>query len=246
MATQIAATPVIKGKDAFIIFKEANHKPSYNVEKAVNKLNEKFDKMMKWIMTVIIQKLSKEHLLMVDAFTCTETKEQLKDYKSDIRRRIIKHSQEMESFLKIEALEEQEKHLNTTYLLIDTDENKIVGYISLCNDCIRLELEERVDLEFTYATIPAMKIARLAIDNAYKGKGMGKLLIQFSSYIAQKIQSNSGLVFITLDCYEHRLSYYESIGFIKNAYQPNQRNFDSPISMRILLDKYLKSIENEL
>lgn len=47
MATQIAATPVIKGKDAFIIFKEANHKPSYNVEKAVNKLNEKFSKMMK-------------------------------------------------------------------------------------------------------------------------------------------------------------------------------------------------------
>ena len=47
MATQIAATPVIKGKDAFIIFKEANHKPSYNVEKAVNKLNEKFSKIVK-------------------------------------------------------------------------------------------------------------------------------------------------------------------------------------------------------
>jgi ribosomal protein S18 acetylase RimI-like enzyme len=91
-----------------------------------------------------------------------------------------------------------------------------------------------------------MKIARLAVDNGYKRMGFGKMLIQFSSYIAQKIQSQSGLVFITLDCYAHRLSFYESIGFEKNAIQPVQRDYDSPISMRILLDKYLESVEDEL
>lgn len=47
MATQIAATPVIKGKEAVTILKEANNVPSYNTEKAKHKLAEKFEKMMK-------------------------------------------------------------------------------------------------------------------------------------------------------------------------------------------------------
>lgn len=199
-------------------------------------------------MELSIVKLSKEHLPMVDAFTCAESVEELKSQgvNSKNRKRIIAHSKDMEDFLKDESIDEQDKHLNITYLLIDNVNKILVGYVSLCNDCIRLELDEKEELALTYATIPAMKIARLAVDNRYKGHGFGKMLIQFSAYIAQEIQSQSGLVFITLDCYEHRLPFYERIGFVRNAIQPIQLEYDSPISMRISLDKYLQSLESEL
>ena len=140
---------------------------------------------------------------------------------------------------------EQTKGLNTTYLLINTNENDIAGYVSLCNDSIRLDLEERDELNLTYTTIPAMKIARLAVSNKYQRLGIGKSLITFSVGIGQKIRNYSGLAFLTLDCYEHRVSFYESVGFIKNIIQPIQLPYDSPISMRLVLDDYLKKLADE-
>lgn len=47
MATQIAATPVIKGPEATKILKEANRKPSKESEKGAKKLADIFDRMMK-------------------------------------------------------------------------------------------------------------------------------------------------------------------------------------------------------
>ena len=72
-------------------------------------------------MDLIIRKLSEEHLPMVGAFSCIETSEMLNRWNAKIRRRIIKHSKEMEDFLKEEAYEEQEKGLNTTHLFIDQE-----------------------------------------------------------------------------------------------------------------------------
>lgn len=46
MATQIAATPIIKGEDALAILKEANSKPSYDTSEISKKLSEKFEKLM--------------------------------------------------------------------------------------------------------------------------------------------------------------------------------------------------------
>lgn len=47
MATQIAATPVVKGSEAVKIFKEANRKPSKESEKGAKKLADIFEKMMR-------------------------------------------------------------------------------------------------------------------------------------------------------------------------------------------------------
>ena len=54
-------------------------------------------------MNLQIQKLSEKHLPLVDAFSCVETQQLLSQYNSKERRRILKHSKEMDSFLKTEA-----------------------------------------------------------------------------------------------------------------------------------------------
>lgn len=189
-----------------------------------------------------IERMREEHLPLVDAFSCIESKEILKHYNSKERRRIRIHSREMESFLREEAWVEQEKGLNTTFLCMNEDKDQIIAYISLCNDSIRLDFEERDELNFSYTTIPALKIARLAVSSQFQGNGMGKRLIQFAAGAGVKIRNYSGLTFLTLDCYAHRVSFYESIGFVKNAIQPITLPYDSPISMRLLLDEYLEKL----
>lgn len=61
-------------------------------------------------------------------------------------------------FLKEEAFEEQGKGLNTTHLFIDKETGKIAAYISLCNDSIGLELEERDNMGLPYDTPISMRI----------------------------------------------------------------------------------------
>lgn len=46
MATQIAATPVIKGSEAKKIYQEANRKPSPKAEVGAKKLADIFEKIM--------------------------------------------------------------------------------------------------------------------------------------------------------------------------------------------------------
>lgn len=193
-------------------------------------------------MNLQIQKLSEKHLPMVNAFSCIETHQVLNQYNSKNRRRILRHSEEMNSFLKTEAYKEQEDGLNTTHLFIDSETGKIAAYIALCNDSIRLDFSERNTMGYPYSTIPALKIARLAVSSDYQRCGIGKLLVQFSAYMSMQIQKFSGIAFLTLDCYEHRVSFYESIGFVKNMIQPITLPYDTPISMRLELKQYLTKI----
>jgi len=193
-------------------------------------------------MELEILRLTEENKHLIDGFNCIESDETLANFSSKDRRRIKKHSEDMLNFLKEEAFEDQEKGLSKTYLF--TDENgKLVAYLSLCNDAIRLEFDERDDMNLPYTTIPAVKVARLAVSTDYQGKGIGKEALSFAIYVSQMVREYSGVVFITLDCYEHRVSYYENFGFERNLFQPVVREYDSPISMRLWIDSYLGNVQ---
>lgn len=199
-------------------------------------------------MQLSIEMLNSTHSVLIKNFSCIESAKELVGKKSNERKKIIQRSKEIDDFLKKEALPEQECKLNTTHLFIDKDVNKLVGFVSLCNDSIPLQLEERRGYGITYGTVPALKIARLAVSNEYHGNGIANLMMQYSAHIAAEIRHKSGLAFLTLDCYKHRKSFYEEkFGFIVNAAaEANKKNAQAPISMRLHLDTYLKQINKEL
>ncbi|MCR5807742.1 MAG: GNAT family N-acetyltransferase [Oscillospiraceae bacterium] len=191
-----------------------------------------------------IQPLSEENKHLIDDFSCVEPDIMLSGLNAKERRRVRKHSQDMENFLRNEAYEDQEKGLSRTYLFVY--DSRLIAYLSLCNDAIRLEFEERDNMNLPYTTIPAVKVARLAVSAAYQGKGLGKEALQFAVYVSQLIRDQSGVVFLTLDCYEHRVGYYEQFGFRRNLYQPVILDYDSPVSMRLWIDEYLSEKTDEI
>jgi predicted GNAT family N-acyltransferase len=190
-----------------------------------------------------IQRLSEDNRNLIEGFSCVESDEALANLSAKDRRRIKKHSKEMDDFLFNEAYEDQKKGLNTTYLFLH--DSKLVAYLSLCNDAIQLEFEEKTEMGLSYTTEPAIKIARLAVSNKAQGMGLGKEVIEYAIVVSQQVKALSGVVFITLDCYEHRLSYYENFGFEKNLIQPIELPYDSPISMRLWIDEYLQKFNDE-
>ena len=189
-----------------------------------------------------LERLAEKHLPLLASFTCVEQDEDLQYLNADKRRRVRKHSKEMDRFILHEAYNDQALGLNTTFVLLDDADSKVLGYISLCSDAIGLEVQERTDSGIVYSSAPALKIARLAVDITATHRGLGQFLVQFAVYQAQIIREHAGIFFITLDCYAHRLSYYASMGFVQNLIQPTTRQYDSPISMRISLDTYLEKL----
>lgn len=190
-----------------------------------------------------IARLSEEHNDILAIFDCVNKDERLiGKFKSKKRKKFLAYSENINNFLKSEALEEQKQALNTTFLLFM--EEDLIGFISLCNDSIRLALEEKEEDKVPYTNIPALKIARLAIDKNHQYNGWGDFMINFAVSIAIKIREVSGIKFLTVDCYEHRLSYYvDKLGFKINVNQAPNRQPDNPWSLRLNIEEYLNKID---
>lgn len=193
---------------------------------------------------MIIQKLAERHSEIVRSFSCIETAEAVAKLNSKQRRRVLSHSKEMDDFLHYEALSEQRLGTSTTHLLLNDDATELIAYISLCADAIPLGMKEREEEDMHYSTSPALKIARLAVASNYQGKGIGRDMVEFALNTADDMTQYCGIVFLTLDCYEHRVPFYEHLGFKRNQIQTYQREYDSPISMRANIDTLVRRMFN--
>jgi ribosomal protein S18 acetylase RimI-like enzyme len=98
-------------------------------------------------------------------------------------------------------------------------DEKIVGYLSLLSDCIRVNSRERKDMRFSHddhPSIPAVKIAHLAVQLELQGQGIGTALLRFASDRAFLVAESVGCRLLTLDAYPERVSWYEDHGFERN------------------------------
>jgi hypothetical protein len=95
---------------------------------------------------------------------------------------------EYNDYLVDDAMRSMKDHIALTWLLIDIASDKIVSYMSLIMDSIKLSFTEKElhNLNYPFRTIPAMKIAKLAVDNTYlkKFKGIGTFMIESAERFA--------------------------------------------------------------
>jgi len=146
---------------------------------------------------------------------------------------------EYNDYLFLDAIRSLKDHIAKTWLLCELKTEKIVAYMSLISDAIKLSATEKElhGLNYPFKTIPAIKIAKLAVDGniseRYRGIGsfmiiaaMGKAIGCNDDYCAAR--------FLTVDAdIEHDkgvLAFYEKNGFIPNAEFHNKNR--KTISMR--------------
>ena len=84
---------------------------------------------------------------------------------------------EYNDYLTNDALRSQNDHIALTWLLAEQSTGKIASYMSLIMDAIKITGAEKElhNLNYPFRTIPAMKIAKLAVDNSFSEKYKGIL-----------------------------------------------------------------------
>jgi len=146
---------------------------------------------------------------------------------------------EYNDYLVKDALRSISDHVALTWLLTERSTGKIAAYMSLIMDAIKLSFSEKElhHLNYPFRTIPAMKIAKLAVDQCFskKFKGIGTFMIESAERLACACNTEyCACRFLTVDAdIEHDegiLVFYEKNGFVKNSelYNKNRKT----ISMR--------------
>jgi hypothetical protein len=146
---------------------------------------------------------------------------------------------EYNDYLFEDALRSQNDHVALTWLLRERSSDSLVAYMSLIADAIKLSLAEKElhKLDYPFKTLPAIKVAKLAVSQSAheKYKGLGSYMINKASAFA-RIRSRQLFAarFLTVDAdIEHDkgiLAFYEKNSFIPNAelYNKNRKT----VSMR--------------
>jgi len=146
---------------------------------------------------------------------------------------------EYNDYLFSDALRSLNDHIAFTWLLTERSTGKTAAYMSLIMDAIKLSGAEKElhNLKYPFRTIPAMKIAKLAVDSSFskKYKSIGTFMITSAERLAWACNATyCAARFLTVDAdIEHDkgvLTFYEKNGFISNVelYHKNRKT----ISMR--------------
>jgi hypothetical protein len=146
---------------------------------------------------------------------------------------------EYNDYLLNDALRSMDDHIALAWLLTERSTGRIAAYMSLIMDAIKLSFTEKElhHLNYPFRTIPAMKIAKLAVDRSFsdKYKGIGTFMIGSAERLAWACNvSYCACRFLTVDAdLEHDegiFSFYEKNDFIKNIELFNKNR--KTISMR--------------
>jgi ribosomal protein S18 acetylase RimI-like enzyme len=146
---------------------------------------------------------------------------------------------EYNEYLTQDALRSQKDHVALTWLLREKATNNIAAYMSLIADAIKLSISEKElhALNYPFKTIPAMKIAKLAVSSSYQEKyrGIGSFIVISAMMFAQECNERYfACRFLTVDAdIEHNesvLAFYEKNGFLVNEEMNNKKRKN--ISMR--------------
>lgn len=116
-------------------------------------------------------------------------------------------------FLTLDALESQRKKLSVTRLAIFEDQ--VVGFFTLVNDCIETKAIDASDGDhgYPYAKYPAMKIARLATHDDFRGRDIGTNMLLKILVIFCRISGYVGCRFMTVDSKPEAVGFYQKFGF---------------------------------
>jgi predicted N-acetyltransferase YhbS len=117
-------------------------------------------------------------------------------------------------FLQKDARRHHNENASKTYVFVNG--KQVVGYISVSCGLIQLG-QPPAGLEgYVYKEYPAVRIGKLAVDTAYRGRkpGLGKQLVALVvALVTTKVMPHVGCRFIMVDSHQSAVPFYEKQGF---------------------------------
>ena len=127
-------------------------------------------------------------------------------------------------FLRQRAWLDQQALLSTTYLL--KDGWKLAAFVTLCMSGVSLHRHERGPA-IHYQDVGALKLAQLAVDRAFQGRGLGSDAVAFVIDLARSSSKSFGCRYVILDAQPDLEPWYVELGFVRNRLQQERRIVDA-------------------
>ena len=141
---------------------------------------------------------------------------------------------DLDKFLSKYALINDQNGYGKTFLL--EDDGKIVGFFTLCSSSIKFEEFPTINSHLLPRyPIPCIRIARLAVQKEYQGKGYGRELLKQAFLRILNVATTVGVRLIVVDAKESSKSFYEKYGFA--------RLNNDKLSYYLLLDTVIEALK---
>ncbi len=102
-------------------------------------------------------------------------------------------------------------HIGSTYVAVEAE--RILGFVTVSPGSL-----DAGDLPSGRKTppypLPILRVARLAVDESARGRGLGKALLRFAIELAEQLMSEFGCVGLVVDAKRGAEEFYRRFGFV--------------------------------
>ncbi len=143
----------------------------------------------------------------------------------------------LNEFLSRYAVKNDALGIGRTFVAL-TQDNQIAGYFTLATAQVTFqEIPAEYKINLPKYPIPALRIARLAVNKDFKQKGIGKWLLSQAFIKTVQVADVTGLYLIIVDAKETSRTFYEHYGF--------QKLHNEDLTYFILVDTVKKAMDGE-
>jgi GNAT superfamily N-acetyltransferase len=103
-------------------------------------------------------------------------------------------------------------HVGTTWVAL-TGKGEIAGFVTLAATELPRHDPLPVRRRGPRSPLPALRLARLAVDERFRDQGVGALLLRTTLEVASRMASDVGCVGVVVDAKESAVSFYARFGF---------------------------------
>ena len=122
---------------------------------------------------------------------------------------------EYDLFLQRYAGQNQDRlFVGTTYAALDGP--RVVGYVTVAVGQIdRDYISSQARGGLPRYPLPVLWLARLAVDEAFQGRGLGRRLVACAFAVALQVRAAAGCVGVVVDALPDRVGFYADLGFVE-------------------------------
>lgn len=120
---------------------------------------------------------------------------------------------DLDRFLHKFAGQNQFRHyLGVTYVAVES--SRILGYATVAPGHIEIDdLPARARKKLPRYPLPVLRLARLAVDQAVRGQGLGRRLLRFVLELGLQMARDYGCIGVVVDAKPDAVKFYEQYGF---------------------------------
>lgn len=104
-------------------------------------------------------------------------------------------------------------HIGTTYVAIE--KSAILGFATLSvAEVVVADLPAAMRKRLPQYPLPALRLARLAVDERAQGRGVGSALLRAVFALAHRMALDFGCIGVIVDAKPDAVAFYEKLGFV--------------------------------